>query len=79
MPKGPILIVAPHALDEVLGCGGTIALATASAREVHILVLCGDGTGHDGERRVAAGRAAALLGAEPPRFAGFPENANQSL
>ena len=79
MPKGPILIVAPHALDEVLGCGGTIALATASAREVHILVLCGDGTGHDGERRVAAGRAAALLGAEPPRFAGIPENASDAV
>jgi LmbE family N-acetylglucosaminyl deacetylase len=79
MPNGPVLIVAPHALDEVLGCGGTIALATAAGRKVHILVLCGDGAGHDGKRRAAAGGAAKLLGSEPPRFAGFPENASDAV
>ena len=79
MPNGPVLIVAPHALDEVLGCGGTIALATAAGRKVHILVLCGDGAGHDGKRRAAASGAAELLGSEPPRFAGFPENASDAV
>lgn len=71
---GPVLIVAPHALDEVLGCGGTIARYAAEGRKVHILVLCGDGAGHDGKRRIAATGAAALLGAEAPKFGGLPEN-----
>lgn len=75
----PILVVAPHGLDEVLGCGGTIARHTAAGRTVHVLVLCGDGTGLDGERREAAVQAAMLLGAEPPRFAGFPENRSDTI
>lgn len=79
MPNGPVLVVAPHALDEVLGCGGTIALAAVAGRKVHVLVLCGDGTGRDGKRRAAAERSARLLGAEPPRFAGFPENASDTV
>ncbi len=79
MSAGPILIVAPHALDEVLGCGGTIALGAAAGRKVHILVLCGDGTGHDGKRRGAAGQAATLLGAETPLFVGFPENRTDTV
>jgi LmbE family N-acetylglucosaminyl deacetylase len=75
-----ILIVAPHALDEVLGCGGTIALQAASGARVCILVLCGDGKNDlDANRRIAAGKAAALLGAEPPRFAGFPENQSDTV
>jgi LmbE family N-acetylglucosaminyl deacetylase len=79
MPNSPVLVVAPHALDEVLGCGGTMALAAAAGRQVHVLVLCGDGTGRDGQRRQAAGKAAALLGAMPPHFAGFPENASDTV
>ena len=74
-----ILVVAPHALDEVLGCGGTMARHAADGHKVHILVLCGDGTGTDGKRRDAAMQAAALLGAEPPRFAGFPENRSDTV
>jgi LmbE family N-acetylglucosaminyl deacetylase len=79
MSEPPVLVVAPHALDEVLGCGGTMAQHAAAGRKVHILVLCGDGVGLDGKRRVAAGQAAALLGAEPPRFAGFPENRSDTV
>jgi N-acetylglucosamine malate deacetylase 1 len=79
MPDLPVLVVAPHALDEVLGCGGTIALHAAAGRKVDILVLCGDGTGTDGRRRVAAEQAASLLGAAPPRFGGFPENRSDTL
>src|SRR5947207_5681036 len=69
-----VLVVAAHALDEVLGCGGAMALHAAAGSAVHVLVLCGDGAGMDGRRRIAAGEAAALLGAQPPRFAGLPEN-----
>lgn len=79
MRAGPVLVVAPHALDEVLGCGGTMRLHADAGRKVHVLVLCGDGTGLDGKRREAAGRAATLLGAEPPQFAGFPENRSDTI
>lgn len=75
----PVLVIAPHALDEVLGCGGTVTRHAAVGRKVHILVLCGDGTGLDGKRREASGTAAALLGCEPPRFAGFPENRSDTI
>jgi LmbE family N-acetylglucosaminyl deacetylase len=75
----PVLIVAPHALDEVLGCGGAIALHAAAGRPVHVLVLCGDDSGHDGKRRDAAVQAMALLGAQPPRFCGFPENRSDTV
>jgi LmbE family N-acetylglucosaminyl deacetylase len=49
--SAPVLVIAPHGLDEVLGCGGTIARHAAAGRKVHVLILCGDGTGHDGKRR----------------------------
>jgi LmbE family N-acetylglucosaminyl deacetylase len=79
MSGAPVLVIAPHALDEVLGCGGTIALHTAAGRPVHTLVLSGDGTGLDGKRREAAIAVATLLGSQPPRFAGFPENRSDTI
>lgn len=79
MDKRPILVVAPHGLDEVLGVGGTIAVHAGAGHKVHVLILCGDGQGLDGRRREAAGQAAKLLGAEPPVFAGFPENRSDSV
>jgi len=74
MSAPSVLVIAAHALDEVLGCGGTMALHAAAGSSVHVLVLCGDGSGQNTKRRVAAGRAAALLGAKPPQFVGLPEN-----
>lgn len=74
-----VLVITPHALDEVLGCGGTIALHAKAGAKVNILCLCGDGSGKDGKRRAAAAEAAALLGAQPPRFAGFPENETDTV
>ena len=47
--------------------------------EVHVLVLFGDGSGRDAARRVNAQKAAQILGARPPRFAGFPENRSDTL
>lgn len=79
MTESQVLVIAPHALDEVLGCAGVMALAAKAGRKVHVLVLCGDGTGLDGKRRDAAGKAATLLGAAPPRFAGFPENKSDTV
>ncbi len=34
-----IAVVAPHADDEVLGCGGTMARAVASGAEVHVVIV----------------------------------------
>ena len=79
MSASPVLVVAPHALDEVLGCGGIMTLEAKAGREVFTLVLCGDGTGLDAKRREAAGQVATLLGTQPPRFAGFPENRSDTL
>lgn len=79
MAAPSILVVAPHALDEVLGCGGTMLGHAAAGCRVQTLVLCGDGTGHDGKRRAAAAQTAAILGSEPPRFAGFPENRSDTV
>lgn len=79
MSDGPVLVIAPHALDEVLGCGGTIARHSAAGRKVHVLVLSGNGEGLDAKRREAAGKVAMLLGCEPPRFADFPENRTDTV
>jgi LmbE family N-acetylglucosaminyl deacetylase len=69
-----LLVVAPHALDEVLGCGGVLAQAAQAGIPAATLVLFGDGQGHDARRREAAGIAAGILGTEPLRFTGLPEN-----
>lgn len=78
-----ILVVAAHPDDEVLGCGGTIARHAATGDSVHILFLADGVTARAGEERSAAkiearaeaARAAArTMGAEPPRFAGLPDN-----
>ena len=79
MTERHVLVIAPHALDELLGCGGTIARHSEAGRKVHILVLSGNGEGVDGKRREAAVKAATLLGCEPPRFAGFPENRTDTI
>jgi LmbE family N-acetylglucosaminyl deacetylase len=79
VPTAPVLIIAPHALDEVLGCGGTVALAADAGVPVHVLVLFGDGTGHDAKRRIAAAAAARILGIGDVQFAGFPENRSDTI
>ncbi|MFD1625113.1 PIG-L deacetylase family protein [Azospirillum griseum] len=76
---GPVLVVAPHGMDEVLGCGGTIARLTAANRRVEVLVLFGGGIGGNTAIRAAGLRVAALLGSEPPRYADFPENRSDTL
>lgn len=74
-----VLVICPHAMDEALGCGGTMALHAEAGDRVATLVLFGDGSGMDGTRRVAAPAAAAVLGAAPPRFVGLPENRSDTL
>ena len=79
MAQDRILIIAPHCLDEVLGCGGTIAKYTDAGASVEIMILFGDGTGHDQQRRMASKDSAKILGSKPPHFAGFPENLSDTV
>lgn len=80
-----ILVLAAHPDDEVLGCGGTIARATAEGERVTIAILGqGAASRHAGgdpqasqdiNRLVAASRAAAgILGVMDVRHFGLPDN-----
>ena len=61
VPAGPVLVVAPHPDDEILGCGGAIALHVRRGDRVHVaLVTAGEGGG-DPLRRLEESRAAANL------------------
>ena len=74
-----IAIVAAHADDEVLGCGGTIAKLTQKGYSVHVLFLA-DGetsrgsTANLSDRIEAAKAAAVTMGSEIPTFLNFPDN-----
>lgn len=79
-----VLVVAAHPDDEILGCGGTMALHAARGDVVHVLIL-GQGAaarrpaGSDVVAEVAALESAALaaattVGAQPPRFGHLPDN-----
>lgn len=78
--SAPVLVVAAHADDEVLGMAGTI-IRLARQAPVHLLFLT-DGVGSRGhdlaavaQRRSAAETAAAMLGATIHTWAGLPDNA----
>src|SRR5262245_38279621 len=75
-----ILVVAPHADDETLGCGGTIARRAAEGHEVHVAVVTGHGdephplwprTAWD-QVRAEARRAAEILGVRELHFDEVP-------
>lgn len=81
-----VLVVAAHPDDEVLGCGGLCARLAREGAAVSILIL---GQGATSRELPPAGRtmdeavstlrrqgaqAAAILGARPPFFGGFPDN-----
>lgn len=80
------LVLAPHADDESLGCGGLLAQAAAGGMRPGVLVLT-DGTGsHPGSQQYPAARlravreaeaqaAAGLLGVERVAFLGLQDTA----
>jgi len=76
-----ILVLAAHPDDETLGAGGTLAWNAGKAEAIRTWIAT-DGTSQEGvppesageygaKRREEAGRAAAALGLEPPRFGGL--------
>ena len=76
-----VLVIAAHADDEVLGCGGTIAKHVSEGDVVHTLFLSdgvssrdeGNDAAHD-ERKAMAIAAGRSLGTKPPVFLDFPDN-----
>lgn len=82
---GPVLVLAAHPDDEVLGCGGTIAHFAAHGRDVHVVFATdgessrGDAAGSVSARAKAAQQACVILGAKPPTFHLFPDNAMDSV
>jgi N-acetylglucosamine malate deacetylase 1 len=65
-----VLVISPHADDEVLGCGGMMAALSAAGASVHVLYLAVDGMHHFGltspttyaERLSEIDRVAEILG-----------------
>lgn len=74
---GPILVIAPHPDDEVLGCGGTIARLAAEGASVHIgIVTSGKPPRFDPAQvagvRAETARAHEMLGVAETHWLGLP-------
>ncbi len=81
-PPGPVLVVAPHADDEVCGAGGALAMHGKRGDPVYLEVLTAGTTG-DPEKRFGdikalrekeAREAGRILGIREIRFWGLPDN-----
>ena len=77
-----VLCIAPHPDDEVLGCGGALALFARQGVQVQsVIVTSGDkalgaaSAEHAAEREQESRRAAQILGSEPPQFLLFEDRA----
>jgi len=91
MTATTVLAVAAHPDDELLGCAGTLARHAAAGDRVHVVLMAEGATARDAVRDAArrgdelarleraAAEAARVLGVEPPRFFGFPDNRMDSL
>jgi LmbE family N-acetylglucosaminyl deacetylase len=54
-----VLVFAPHPDDEVLGCGGALALHARRGDHVRVVVVSDGGAGGDPQVRAAEAQAAA--------------------
>jgi LmbE family N-acetylglucosaminyl deacetylase/glycosyltransferase involved in cell wall biosynthesis len=69
-----LLVLAPHPDDEVIGCGGLVALHLREGRKVHVVVATDGAQAGDAEQREGESRAAlALLGDATIAFLRFPD------
>ncbi len=83
-----MLVIAPHQDDEIIGCGGALALQVRSRRPAFVVVLhdgadehasVGLGRGELSQlRNEESRRAAAALGSEQPRFLGYSDLAGRA-
>lgn len=85
MSTRPVLVVAAHPDDEVLGCGGTVPQLAAAGREVHVAIL-GEGVTSRYAARESADsellddlhadsrRACETMGAAEVHLFGLPDN-----
>jgi N-acetylglucosamine malate deacetylase 1 len=81
-----ILVVAAHADDEALGCGGTILRHISDGDIVHAVFMT-DGVGSRGQRKEddaqrrkkAAEKAREILGLQTVKHLGFPDNKMDSI
>lgn len=83
----PVLVVAAHPDDEVLGCGGTIARLAEEGRRVHVLLMADGETSRGAHaaasridrRNAAAEASAAILGVSSLEILGMPDNRLDSV
>ena len=80
---GTVLVVAAHPDDELLGCGGTLALlARAGIRVVSVIVCEGESVRYSENPvglRAASDRAAEILGIDRSVYLGFPDQGLDSI
>ena len=79
-PTGPVLVLAPHPDDEVLGCTGAILQHVRSGDRLRVMIATDSDYGHflDGQSPVLARQqesrdAAKLLGYGEPEFWNYPD------
>ncbi len=85
--KDSVVVVAAHADDEVLGCGGTLAKFARQGRPVHVLLIADGVTSRSSAvggtlprsvdsnaRESAALRAGQMLGCQSVKQLGLPDN-----
>lgn len=81
--KGAVLVVSAHPDDELLGCGGTIALHTRVSEAVTTVIACeGESLRYSGKNidlRSMALEAGKVIGVEDIRMLGFPDQRLDTL
>lgn len=83
LAAGRILVLAAHPDDETLGAGGALASNVGRAEKILVWIATDGGrqegisereaAAYGARRRAEAGRAAAILGLDEPRFGGLPD------
>src|SRR6266699_6172922 len=78
-----VLVIAAHPDDDVLGCGGTVALHARAGDEVHTAIACEGESLRYGRAGVGQPehicRAARTLGVRDVRMLGFPDQRLDTL
>ncbi|MCA9083657.1 MAG: PIG-L family deacetylase [Planctomycetaceae bacterium] len=77
MPRKNVLVIAAHPDDELLGCGGTVALHAQQSHQVTSIIVCEGESLRYGEGGVGQSdhirQAGEILGVKDVRALGFPD------